>query len=234
MAPPKCHLPKESPLPTAIFFICRLGFATFGYSAQTTRYYLTGCSSVAVMLSSAAPPQRSKCVCFQSSSPQVVWLDKRVEKIIQMMREDVRGELSLGEFAQSVNLSVWRLCHIFKSDVGMPPIRYLRLLRMERAKDLLEASFLSVKEIAYQVGLNDESHFVRDFKSTYGFSPALYRSNFKNKNAPEPHNGNGNGHGPTSGNSAQHNSVREHLVQIAKHSILPSVHLFVYVFSCLN
>jgi transcriptional regulator GlxA family with amidase domain len=153
-------------------------------------------------------------------------LDKRVEKIIQMMREDVRGELSLGEFAQSVNLSVWRLCHIFKSDVGMPPIRYLRLLRMERAKDLLESSFLSVKEIAFQVGLNDESHFVRDFKSTYGFSPALYRSQYKNKVAAEGHLG-GNGNG----NSSQPGIVRQHLVQIAKHSILPSVHLFIYVFS---
>jgi hypothetical protein len=107
---------------------------------------------------------------------------------------------------------------------------------MERAKDLLESSFLSVKEIAYQVGLNDESHFVRDFKSTYGFSPALYRSQFRNKTIPEAHhgNGNGNGSGPTNGNGAQHKSVREHLVQIAKHSVLPSVHLFVYVFSNLN
>jgi transcriptional regulator GlxA family with amidase domain len=165
---------------------------------------------------------------------QGVWLDKRVEKIIQMMQEDVRGELSLGEFAQSVNLSIWRLCHIFKSDVGMPPIRYLRLLRMKRAKELLESSFLSVKEIAFQVGLNDESHFVRDFKSTYGFSPAIYRSNFKSKSAPETANGNGNGHGPKNENGSQPNTVRQHLVQIAKHSILPSVQLFIYMFSCLN
>ncbi len=164
-------------------------------------------------------------------------MDKRVEKIIQMMREDVRGELSLGEFAESVNLSVWRLCHIFKSDVGMPPIRYLRLLRMERAKDLLESSFLSVKEIAYQVGLNDESHFVRDFKSTYGYSPALYRSNFKNKVAvdtPNGNNENGNVHGPTKTGGVQSQRVREHLVQIVKHSILPSVQLLVYVFSYLS
>src|SRR6185312_8821876 len=105
-----------------------------------------------------------------------------------MMRDDVRGELSLSEFAQSVNLSVWRLSHIFKSDVGMPPIKYLRLLRMERAKGLLESSFLSVKEIAFQVGLNDESHFVRDFKSTYGFSPTSYRAHFKHHD-----NGNSNG-----------------------------------------
>ena len=161
-------------------------------------------------------------------------MDKRVEKIIQMMREDVRGELSLGEFAQSVNLSVWRLCHIFKSDVGMPPIRYLRLLRMERAKDLLESSFLSVKEIAYQVGLNDESHFVRDFKATYGFSPAHYRSQFKNKSTPEAHNGSGNGHGPTNGNGARPKEVNQQLVQIIKHTVLPTVQLFVYVFSYLN
>jgi AraC-like DNA-binding protein len=151
-----------------------------------------------------------------------------------MMRDDVRGELCLAEFAQSVNLSVWRLCHIFKSDVGMPPMRYLRLLRMERAKDLLESSFLSVKEIAFQVGLNDESHFVRDFKSTYGFSPALYRSHFKNNG-----NGNGNGHAPDKeahigSNNNQLNTLRQQLAQAAKQSILPSLHLIICVFSYLN
>ncbi|HEU4932006.1 MAG TPA: helix-turn-helix transcriptional regulator [Pyrinomonadaceae bacterium] len=152
-----------------------------------------------------------------------------------MMRADVRGEMSLAEFAQSVNLSVWRLSHIFKSDVGMPPIRYLRLLRMERAKNLLESSFLSVKEIAFQVGLNDESHFVRDFKSTYGFSPALYRSHFKNKSATEEHNGtNGNGNnGTNNGNGDQPGKLRQQLVQIARHSALPSLHLFICLYSTL-
>jgi transcriptional regulator GlxA family with amidase domain len=153
-------------------------------------------------------------------------LDKRVEKIIQMMREDVRGELSLAELAQSVNLSVWRLCHIFKTDVGMPPIRYLRVLRMERAKDLLESSFLSVKEIAYQVGLNDESHFVRDFKSTYGLSPAIYRSHFRNNGGSvDGHNGS---------NGKQTNRVRQALIQASKQSLLPSLPLFVQLFSYLN
>lgn len=168
-----------------------------------------------------------------------------------MMREDVRGELCLSEFAQSVNLSVWRLCHIFKSDVGMPPMRYLRLLRMERAKDLLESSFLSVKEIAYRVGLNDESHFVRDFKSTYGSSPALYRSHFRRNAAGEQShyqdsqnadslNGdsrNGDSHTGDSRNGDSHGQqtgqVRQQIARIAKQSILPSIHLFVYVMSSL-
>lgn len=146
------------------------------------------------------------------------------------MRDDVRGELSLAEFAQSVNLSVWRLCHIFKSDVGMPPIKYLRLLRMERAKDLLESSFLSVKEIAFQVGLNDESHFVRDFKSTYGYSPTLYRAQFKR-------NGNGNGNdkeNEPAQPAKQPSKLRRQLSQIAKQSILPSLHLLIYVASTVD
>lgn len=145
-----------------------------------------------------------------------------------MMRDDVRGELSLGEFAQSVNLSVWRLCHIFKSDVGMPPIRFLRQLRMERAKDLLESSFLSVKEIAFQVGLNDESHFVRDFKATYGYSPALYRTRFKS-NKEEDAKAKSAG----TGGSQPGSTVRQQLTQAAKQSILPTVHLFVYLYSYL-
>jgi AraC-like DNA-binding protein len=161
-------------------------------------------------------------------------LDKRVEKIIAMMREDVRGELSLGEFAQSVNLSVWRLCHIFKSDVGMPPIRYLRLLRMERAKDLLESSFLSVKEIAYQVGLNDESHFVRDFKSTYGFSPALYRTRFKNNSTEEPHNGSNGSNGTNGNNGTKPNKLQQELIRVAKNSVIPSIHLAVCMVSYLS
>jgi len=183
-------------------------------------------------------------------------LDKRVEKILEMMRADVRGELTLTDFAQSVNLSVWRLSHIFKSDVGMPPIKYLKLLRMEQAKGLLESSFLSVKEIAFRVGLNDESHFVRDFKSTYGYSPTTYRAQFRlnaangngaNGNGNGSANGNGNGNGVNSnanGNGAtveledaksqKQSKLRRQLALLAKQSILPSLHVLLCMASTFD
>jgi len=170
-------------------------------------------------------------------------LDKRVEKVIQMMREDVRGELSLSDFAQSVNLSVWRLCHIFKSDVGMPPMRYLRVLRMERAKALLESSFLSVKEIAYRVGMNDESHFVRDFKATYGSSPSCYRTAFRNNGGAQLANDDSQNAGPANDHSESRNGdthaasqpsqLGQQLLRVAKQSILPTLHLFVCVMSTM-
>ena len=116
-------------------------------------------------------------------------MDLRVQKIQQMMRDNLHRELSLGKFARSVNLSVWRFCHVFRSEVGMSPIQYLRFLRMERAKHLLESSFLSIKEIGHLVGLNDESHFVRDFKKAYGLSPKCYRMLFNSEQSNESDNG---------------------------------------------
>jgi hypothetical protein len=68
---------------------------------------------------------------------------------------------------------------------------------------------------------------VRDFKSTYGYSPAHYRSNFKN-------NGSGNGNTHNSNNGNQSSKIRQQLAEVAKHSILPSVHLFIYIFAYLT
>jgi transcriptional regulator GlxA family with amidase domain len=46
---------------------------------------------------------------------------------------------------------------------------------MEKAKELLERSLLSVKEVAGRVGVADMSHFVRDFEQRYGLAPLRYR-----------------------------------------------------------
>src|ERR671938_118276 len=82
------------------------------------------------------------------------------------------------KFAALVNLSPSRLHQLFKDETGLPPAKYLRRLRMEQARALLESSYLSVKEVMRQVGVTDESHFVRDFKKTYGAPPARYRARF--------------------------------------------------------
>src|SRR5262245_12965711 len=102
-------------------------------------------------------------------------MDPRVQKVISIMRETFHREPSLDEMAQSVNLSPSRLRYLFKMEVGIPPAQYLRAFRMERAKELLETTFLTVKQILHSVGLNDHSHFVRDFKKAFGLSPARYR-----------------------------------------------------------
>jgi AraC family transcriptional regulator of arabinose operon len=105
-------------------------------------------------------------------------MDRRVQIVIKFMEVYLDRPLSLNDLARSVNLSPWRLSHIFKSETRTPPLQYLRTLRMQQAKVLLETTFLSVKQIMTEVGVRDGSHFVRDFKTTYGLSPTRYRQSF--------------------------------------------------------
>jgi transcriptional regulator GlxA family with amidase domain len=105
-------------------------------------------------------------------------MDQRVQKILILMRTDPTRGLTLDEMAKVVNLSPSRLYQVFKTEVGVPPTRYLRQLKMEKARELLETTFLSVKVIVAMIGVNDESHFVRDFKREYSVTPTQYRSQF--------------------------------------------------------
>jgi len=102
-------------------------------------------------------------------------MEPRIHRAICLMTVDLGHEVSLNELAQALNLSTSRLRHLFKDEMGVSPAQYLKLQRMQRAKELLEATFLNVKEVMLQVGVKDKSSFVRDFKKLYGLSPSRYR-----------------------------------------------------------
>ena len=54
-------------------------------------------------------------------------------------------------------------------------MQFLKTYRLEKACELLETTLLSIKEITAQVGVKDESHFMRDFKKSYSVTPSQYR-----------------------------------------------------------
>lgn len=102
-------------------------------------------------------------------------MDPRVRHIISLINQDLMRELSVAEMARFVHLSPTQFRRMFKAETGLPPRQYIKRVKLEAAKKLLEHSYLRVKEIAYQVGFMDNSHFVRDFKHAYGMTPAQYR-----------------------------------------------------------
>ena len=103
-------------------------------------------------------------------------MDRRVQAAIELMKADLRRELSPEDLARSTNLSRSRFQHLFKAETGVSPASYLRLLRLERARLLLETSFLTIKQIMLLVGVTDKSHFERRFKKAYGVTPTEYRA----------------------------------------------------------
>ena|SRR5215213_623515 len=102
-------------------------------------------------------------------------MDMRVQAVIALMDSSFQQELSAEELAQAVNLSASYLAHLFKAETGVSLFQYLKSLRMRKAKELMETTFLSVKQIRNRVGVRDKCHFARDFKKTYGLTPAQYK-----------------------------------------------------------
>lgn len=102
-------------------------------------------------------------------------MDRRVLAVINYMLEDLSRPLRLREIAHSVNLSASRLQHLFKTDTNMTAAQYLKSQRMQRAKQLIDSTFLNTKQIIQIVGMKDESHFVREFKKIYGLPPGSYK-----------------------------------------------------------
>ena len=95
--------------------------------------------------------------------------------------------LRLGELAAAAGLSTSRFRHLFREETGVSPVTYLRQRRMERARILLQRTFLNVKEVMAQVGVRDQSHFARDFRRHHGMSPREVREARQQCPARESH-----------------------------------------------
>lgn len=104
-------------------------------------------------------------------------MDQRVQIVIELMTEEFHQDILLSALASSVNLSLSRLHHLFKAETGTTPAHYLRSLRMEKARELLEFTFMSIKQIMVSVGVRDRSHFEREFKRIYRLTPTQLRAN---------------------------------------------------------
>ena len=100
--------------------------------------------------------------------------DFRVQQAVELLR---RGRpISSRAAASLVHLSPSRFRHLFRDELGISPTQYSKLARLQRAKDLLQNSDLRVKEICALLGVNDVSHFVRDYKIRYGETPSQTRA----------------------------------------------------------
>lgn len=103
-------------------------------------------------------------------------MDPRVKAVIDLVHTSPtlrRGKID--RLARHVDLSSTRLRQLFKTETGSSPLGYLKKTIMERAARMLRDTRLSVKEIAFECGATDVSHFVRDFKRKYGETPTEFR-----------------------------------------------------------
>lgn len=95
------------------------------------------------------------------------------------IREHFSEEIVINDLAAKLDMSPGYFSSIFKKETGQSTMQYVTGLRVERAKEYLVETNLSVAVIARDVGYSDSQYFYRVFKRTTGMTPLQYRQEFR-------------------------------------------------------
>lgn len=98
---------------------------------------------------------------------------KFLQKAIQIIQSNIDNpNLGSRHVAQKMNMSESQLYRKLKAITGKSTAVFIRSVRLEKAKDLIQTTEKSISEIAYEVGFNDPSWFSRAFKEEFGEPPS--------------------------------------------------------------
>lgn len=109
------------------------------------------------------------------SDPRV---DQRIRVALKLLTQNecTRPDSTMiSHVLKVLNLSGSRFRHLFKSETGLSLTQLFKEQRLRKARTLLKTTFLSVKQITGLVGVNDVSHFTKDYHAAFGETPTQTR-----------------------------------------------------------
>lgn len=99
---------------------------------------------------------------------------ERILQAMQYIRDNYAEKLRVDEVARRVAMSPSHFAHRFQAVARITPMRFLRQVRLEFARERLVTG-ARVSEVAVEVGFESPAHFTREFKRKYGMSPSMSR-----------------------------------------------------------
>lgn len=101
--------------------------------------------------------------------------EETVRRTIEYIEFKLSTRPSVSELAKELRISERTLSELFKKETGMTVREYLSELRIKNAKRLLNTTKISVKELAFSLGFENQYYFSNFFKRKTGVSPTEYR-----------------------------------------------------------
>lgn len=102
-------------------------------------------------------------------------IDPRIREVIDFVCNRFSQPIGMEDLAEKAGLSVSRMSHLFRKEVGQTPQQFIERQRMRRASELLRFTQRSIKDIARDVGFDDPFYFSTRFRVHTGASPRAYR-----------------------------------------------------------
>lgn len=99
--------------------------------------------------------------------------DKFLNKVMFAVENHISAEqFDVEQLAYDTHLSRGQLHRKLKALTNLTPTDFIRCIRLQRARDLLEKRAGTVSEVAYQVGFSNHSYFAKCFKEQFGCLPS--------------------------------------------------------------
>ena len=105
--------------------------------------------------------------------------DAQILRVQHWLEQHCAEALVIDEVARHFGFGVRNFKRRFKEATGYTPIAYVQTLRLERAKQMLESTRMTLESITYAVGYEDSNSFRRLFQQRVGMLPAAYRKRFQ-------------------------------------------------------
>ena len=162
--------PPSEDLPAAVQGLIEAAVAAIDADRDNSRSYLLRASALLRLnrrADGSASTARSK-----SRGGLLAWELRRVVEYIETRLAD---PITATDLANLIDVSVGRFFRAFKVSVGISPIRYVAMRRVEAVCTMLATTREPLSQVALACGLSDQAHLCKVFRRAIGMSPSAWR-----------------------------------------------------------
>lgn len=112
---------------------------------------------------------------IHTSIKNKVSYEETVQDVKKYINEHINEDITVKQLAKQTHMSPSHFSRIFKQQTGFSPYDYVLVSRLNKAKEYLQRTDLTISEIAFETGFNSESNFIYFFTSNTGVSPKKFK-----------------------------------------------------------
>lgn len=116
---------------------------------------------------------------FQTKAEDKVESGGMAKELSKYVAENLSYNLTLGSIALHFGITTRTVHNYFFENFGMSPKKYIRMKRLESARELLSGTNMAISLIAEQAGFKDCAYFCKVFREQFGVSPGEYRKSLE-------------------------------------------------------